>query len=77
MDIVQAQYDAGELITQREVVSQKISEELTNRANQFGLILDDISIVSHIFLKFHCVTNCVCQIVQIYMYHEILHKIFQ
>lgn len=43
---VQAQYDAGELITQRESVSQKISDELTNRASQFGLILDDISIVS-------------------------------
>lgn len=43
---VVAQFDAGELITQREVVSQKVSEDLTERAAQFGLILDDISIVS-------------------------------
>ena len=42
----QAQFDAGELITQREIVSQKVSEALTERAGQFGLILDDISIVS-------------------------------
>nr|AVP71914.1 prohibitin1 [Phascolosoma esculenta]AVR43200.1 prohibitin [Phascolosoma esculenta] len=39
-----AQFDASELITQRENVSQRISEELTHRASQFGLILDDISI---------------------------------
>ena len=39
-----AQYDAGELITQREFVSQKVSDDLTARASQFGLILDDISI---------------------------------
>jgi len=41
---VVAQYDAAELIMQREVVSQKISEDLIVRATQFGLILDDISI---------------------------------
>lgn len=43
---VVAQFDAGELITQREIVSQKVSEDLMERASQFGLILDDISIVS-------------------------------
>ena len=43
---VVAQFDAGELITQRELVSQKVSEDLTERASQFGVILDDISIVS-------------------------------
>merc|ERR1712136_216826 len=41
---VVAQFDAGELITQRENVSRKVSEALTERAGQFGLILDDISI---------------------------------
>lgn len=46
---VVAQFDAGELITQRELVSQKVSEDLTERASQFGVILDDISIVS----KYH------------------------
>lgn len=43
---LQAQFDAAELITQREVVSQRVSEELTERAAQFGLVLDDIAIVS-------------------------------
>ena len=43
---VVAQFDAGELITQRELVSQKVSDDLNERAAQFGLILDDISIVS-------------------------------
>jgi len=41
---VVAQFDAGELITQREIVSQRVSEYLTDRAAQFGLILDDIAI---------------------------------
>lgn len=41
---VVAQFDAGELITQRELVSQRVSEELTDRASQFGLILDDIAL---------------------------------
>lgn len=41
---VVAQYDASELITQREVVSHKITDELTTRSAHFGLILDDISI---------------------------------
>ncbi|XP_068140485.1 prohibitin 1 [Drosophila tropicalis] len=41
---VVAQFDAGELITQREMVSQRVSQELTVRAKQFGFILDDISL---------------------------------
>jgi len=41
---VVAEFDAGELITQRELVSQRVNLELTQRAQQFGLILDDISI---------------------------------
>jgi prohibitin 1 len=41
---VVAEFDAGELITQREIVSQRVNTELTKRAEQFGLILDDISI---------------------------------
>lgn len=48
---VVAQFDAGELITQREVVSQKVSDDLTERASQFGLILDDISITHLTFGK--------------------------
>lgn len=41
---VVAQFDASEMITQREIVSQKVSEELITRASQFGIILDDISL---------------------------------
>jgi len=42
---VVAQYDAGELITQREMVSNKIREALTARANDFNICLEDVSIV--------------------------------
>ncbi|XP_038019341.1 prohibitin isoform X2 [Motacilla alba alba] len=43
---VVARFDAGELITQRELVSRQVSEDLTERAATFGLILDDVSLVS-------------------------------
>ncbi|CAF1538430.1 unnamed protein product, partial [Rotaria sordida] len=39
-----SQFDALELITQRTLISQRVSELLTERAAQFGLLLDDISI---------------------------------
>lgn len=48
---VVAQYDASELITQREMVSQKVTEELTTRAAHFGLVLDDISLTHLSFGK--------------------------
>jgi hypothetical protein len=41
---VVAQYNAGQLITQREVVSRDILRILTNRAAQFNIVLDDVSI---------------------------------
>jgi len=41
---VVAQYDAGELITQREVVSRKVREALVVRAADFGIILEDVAI---------------------------------
>lgn len=41
---VVAQFDAHEMITQREVVSQRASVALRERAAQFGLLLDDIAI---------------------------------
>jgi hypothetical protein len=40
------------MITQREIVSQKVSEELSERAKQFGLILDDISLVCGLIYNF-------------------------
>lgn len=45
-----AQFDASELNSQRTMVSKQITKILIERANQFGIILDDISIV--IFLDF-------------------------
>jgi len=39
-----AQYDAVELITQREQVSQSIREGLIDRFNQYHIALDDVSI---------------------------------
>lgn len=42
-----AQFDASELITQREVVSAKIREELYKRAREFNIALEDVSIVSY------------------------------
>jgi prohibitin 1 len=41
---VVARFDASELITQRELVSATITQELIDRSAQFGLLLDDISI---------------------------------
>jgi len=41
---VVAQFDAGELITQRENLSAKVKSDLVTRAEQFGVILDDIAI---------------------------------
>ncbi|KAL7079832.1 hypothetical protein ACQ4LE_000383 [Meloidogyne hapla] len=41
---VVAQFDAHEMITQRESVSHRVSIELAERAKTFGMMLDDISI---------------------------------
>ena len=41
---VVAQYDAGELITQREMVSENVREQLVKRASDFGIVLDDVAI---------------------------------
>ncbi|CAO2644950.1 Prohibitin 1, partial [Lemmus lemmus] len=47
----QARFDAGELITQRELVSRQVSDDLTERAATFGLILDDVSLTHLTFGK--------------------------
>nr|XP_031325575.1 prohibitin-like [Camelus dromedarius] len=46
-----ARFDAGELITQRELVSRQVSDDLTERAATFGLILDDVSLTHLTFGK--------------------------
>ena len=39
-----AQYDADELLKQREKISSEIKETLVNRANEYNIILEDVSI---------------------------------
>ncbi|KAI8063905.1 prohibitin-1 [Gongronella butleri] len=46
-----AQFDASELITQREVVSARIREELYKRAREFNIALEDVSITHMTFGK--------------------------
>uniref|UniRef100_A0A7S4L9E4 Prohibitin n=1 Tax=Paramoeba aestuarina TaxID=180227 RepID=A0A7S4L9E4_9EUKA len=46
---VVAQFNASQLITQREMVSLQIKEKLTDRAMDFFIILDDVSIVDLTF----------------------------
>ena len=46
-----AQFDAAELITQREVVSSRIREDLLARASEFHIQLEDVSITHLTFGK--------------------------
>lgn len=46
-----AQFDASELITQREVVSARIRQELSRRAGEFNITLEDVSITHMTFGK--------------------------
>ncbi|XP_037590673.1 prohibitin-like [Cebus imitator] len=50
---VVARFDAGEPMqfTQRELVSRQVSDDLTERAATFGLILDDVSLTHLTFGK--------------------------
>ncbi|KAJ1663448.1 Prohibitin-1, subunit of the prohibitin complex (Phb1p-Phb2p) [Coemansia sp. RSA 1813] len=48
---VVAQFDASELITQRDIVSARIREELLARAQEFNIELDDVSITHMTFGK--------------------------
>ncbi|TPX57577.1 hypothetical protein PhCBS80983_g03757 [Powellomyces hirtus] len=46
-----AQFDASELITQRDQVSQRIREDLLKRASEFNIVLEDVSITHLTFGK--------------------------
>ena len=46
-----AQFDAAELITQREAVSQRIRTDLLKRAQEFNIALEDVSITHMTFGK--------------------------
>ncbi|RXK36836.1 prohibitin PHB1 [Tremella mesenterica] len=47
-----AQFDASELITNREIVSARIRDDLLNRAKEFNILLEDVSIVYNLTLRF-------------------------
>lgn len=44
-----AQFNASQLITQREKVSRLVKENLTRRAGKFNILLDDVSLVDMSF----------------------------
>ncbi|KAI9778655.1 MAG: Prohibitin-1, subunit of the prohibitin complex (Phb1p-Phb2p) [Peltula sp. TS41687] len=46
-----AQFDAAELITQREAVSNRIRSDLVKRASEFNIALEDVSITHMTFGK--------------------------
>lgn len=46
-----AQFDASELITQRELVSARIQQELMKRAAEFNIQLEDVSLTHLSFGK--------------------------
>ncbi|KAK4158539.1 band 7 family-domain-containing protein [Chaetomidium leptoderma] len=46
-----AQFDAAELITQREAVSERIRSDLMKRASEFNIALEDVSITHMTFGK--------------------------
>jgi len=48
---VVAQFNASQLITQRDIVSKQISSSLTERARDFNIVLDDVSITHLAFGK--------------------------
>nr|XP_019010710.1 prohibitin PHB1 [Kwoniella pini CBS 10737]OCF49491.1 prohibitin PHB1 [Kwoniella pini CBS 10737] len=47
-----AQFDASELITNREIVSARIRDDLLNRAKEFNIQLEDVSIFYHTLNSF-------------------------
>ncbi|CAY71761.1 Subunit of the prohibitin complex (Phb1p-Phb2p) [Komagataella phaffii GS115] len=49
LDYDETQFDAAELITQREIVSARIRQELAARANEFHIRLEDVSITHMTF----------------------------
>lgn len=59
-DLFQAQFDAHEMITQRESVSQRVQVELAARAKQFGILLDDISIVGLLYILSQYIQATAC-----------------
>lgn len=66
---VKAQFDASELITQRELVSAKCREALNSRAKSFRIVLDDISITHLAFGKV-LILLCICLLLDDLLWQE-------
>lgn len=47
---VVAQFNASQLITQREMVARLVRENLSRRAARFNILLDDVSLTVRIYL---------------------------
>ena len=48
---VVAQYNASELLTKRDIVSRQIRQMLSDRAAEFHILLDDVSVTHLAFSK--------------------------
>lgn len=46
-----AKFTAAELLTKREVVSRRVTLDLKKRASEFGIVIEDVAIVSENDLK--------------------------
>ena len=57
-----AQYNAEQLLTQREKVSRSVRDSLMARAADFGIVLEDVAIthLRFVVLFFVCFFLCVC-----------------
>ena len=64
-----AKFNASQLITQRQQVSLLVRKELTERARDFNIILDDVSITELSFSKEYAAAVEAKQVNFLYMFN--------